>query len=135
MRCEQQAAGAPVADWLDRAAIGASVLCLIHCAGLPLLLAALPSLSRALAIPEHFHLWMLAFAIPTSAAALAAGWRSHGGREPPILGGVGLALMAVAALLFAEDVAETPMTVVGGLCLAGAHILNWRRRRRPHRHG
>lgn len=135
MRCEQQAAGAPVTDWLDRAAVGASVLCLIHCAGLPLLLAALPSLSRAFAIPEHFHLWMLAFAIPTSAAALVAGWRSHGTGEPLVLGGFGLALMAAAALLFAGAAAETPMTIVGSLCLAGAHILNWRRRRLPHRHG
>lgn len=134
MRCERQA-GTPVTDWLDRAAVGASVLCLIHCAGLPLLLAALPSLSRAFAIPEHFHLWMLAFAIPTSAAALAAGWRGHGGGEPAILGSVGLALMATAALFFEGASAETPVTIMGSLCLAGAHILNWQRRRRPHRHG
>ncbi|MCX8474202.1 MAG: MerC domain-containing protein [Sphingomonas sp.] len=134
MRCEQQAAGAPVTDWLDRAAVGASVLCLIHCAGLPLLLAVLPSLSRLIAIPEDFHLWMLAFAIPTSAAALAAGRRSHGENEPLALGGLGLALMAAAALCF-TGAAETATTIVGSLCLASAHIRNWRRRRRPHRHG
>ncbi len=34
MRCVQQAARAPV-DWVERAAVGASILCLIHCAGLP----------------------------------------------------------------------------------------------------
>lgn len=131
MRCEQQTAGAPLTDWLDRAAVGASVLCLIHCAGLPLLLAAIPALSRVFAIPEQFHLWMLLFAIPTSAAALVAGLRRHRQSGPLALGGAGLALMTAA--LFAGT-AETAMTIVGSLSLAGAHILNWRRRRRPHRH-
>jgi len=98
----EQVARASVIAWLDRTAIGASFLCLIHCAGLPLLLAALPALSRAIAIPESFHLWMLAFAIPTSAIALVAALRRHGRSETLLLGVTGLALMLAGAVAFAE---------------------------------
>ena len=51
------------------------------------------------------------------------------------LGGAGLSLMAAAALVFAESAAEAPVTVAGSLCLAAAHIGNWRLRHRGHRHG
>ncbi|MDP5280032.1 MerC domain-containing protein [Sphingomonas sp. DG1-23] len=131
----EQVARASITDWLDRTAIGASFLCLIHCAGLPLLLAALPALSRGIAIPERFHLWMLAFAIPMSAIALVAALRRHGRGETLVLGSIGLALMTTGALAFAETSAETAMTIGGSLCLASAHILNLHRRHWPHRHG
>lgn len=135
MRREQQAAHASAMDWLDRTAIGASFLCLIHCAGIPLLLAALPALSRIIALPESFHLWMLAFAIPTSTIALLAARRAHGANRPLLLGGFGLALMVTAAAVFPEAAAETPLTMAGGLFLAAAHVLNLRHRHRLRRHG
>jgi hypothetical protein len=129
----EQVARASLIDWLDRTAVGASFFCLIHSAGHPLLHAAVPAVSRAVAIPERFHLWMLAFAIPTSAIALVAALRRHGRGETLMLGGIGLALMA-GALAFAETPAETAMTIAGSLCLASAHIVNLRRHW-PHRHG
>lgn len=135
MRREEQAARASAMDWLDRTAIGASFLCLLHCAGIPLLIAALPALSRVVALPESFHLWMLAFAIPTSAVALLAARRAHGANRPLLLGGLGLGLMVAAAMLFAETWAETALTMAGGLCLATAHLLNLRHRHRWRRHG
>ena len=135
MRREPQAARASAMDWLDRTAIGASFLCLLHCAGIPLLLAALPALSRVVALPESFHLWMLVFAIPTSAVALLAARRAHGANRPLLIGGLGLALMVTAATRFAETSAETPLTMVGGLSLAAAHLLNLRYRHRSRRHG
>jgi len=130
----EQVARASLTAWLDRTAIGASFLCLIHCAGLPLLVAALPALSRAVAIPEHFHLWVLALAIPTSAVALVATLRRQGRSETLVLGSIGLALMT-GALAFVETPTETAMTIAGSLCLASAHIVNLRRRHWPHRHG
>ena len=41
-------------DWFERAAMGASMLCLVHCLALPLIIAALPALSQILAIPRAF---------------------------------------------------------------------------------
>ena len=134
MRHGQIASSAPGIDWVERAAVGASALCLIHCAGLPLLLAALPTLSSLIPIPESFHVWVLAFAVPTSALALATGWRHHRRAYPLMIGAVGLALLAIGALLLLGGRWETPVTIMGSLCLASAHIANWRLRHVHHHH-
>jgi CHASE2 domain-containing sensor protein len=128
------AAGASRIDWVERAAVGASALCLIHCAGLPLLLAALPALSSLIPIPESFHVWVLAFAVPTSALALVTGWRHHRRTYPLMVGAAGLALLAIGALLLLGGRWETPVTIIGSLCLATAHIANWRLRHLHHHH-
>lgn len=135
MRCGQRAAGAPVADWLERAAVGASLLCLIHCAGLPLLLAVLPTLTQVIALPESLHLWLLAFAIPTSSATLILGQRGHRALAPLLVGTIGLSLLAIGGLFLTRSQAETPVTMLGSTCLVFAHIANWRARHREHRHG
>lgn len=119
-------------DWIERAAFTASLLCLVHCLALPLVIAALPMLARALALPESVHVWLLAFAIPASGAALLAGHVRHGAAWPLGAGGVGLLLLAVGALAFGGSGAETPLTVSGGLILASAHIGNWRLRHARH---
>jgi hypothetical protein len=135
MRREQQATGASAMDWLDRTAIGASFLCLLHCAGIPLLLAALPALSRVVTLPESFHLWVLGFAIPSSAIALLGARRAHGSNTLLVFGGFGLGLMISAATIFARTPAEAALTVAGGLCLAAAHLLNLRSRHGPRSDG
>ena len=135
MRCGQQAARASAFDWFERAAAGASLLCLIQCAGLPLLLAAMPALSRLLDLPQSFHLWLLGFAIPASGSALLLGFRQH--RAWPLLaaGGIGLLLLSAGAVLLGGGRFETPVTMAGSLCLVWAHIGNWRRRHGRHAHG
>jgi hypothetical protein len=116
--------------WLDHFAVGASLLCLIHCLALPILIAALPVLARALDLGEGFHLLILAAAIPTSAIALAGGHRRHGALVPVFAGIAGLILMAAGAIFVSRAAAETALTVAGSLLLAGAHIANWRLRTR-----
>ncbi len=134
MRCVQPDRGTPLLDWFERAAASASILCLIHCAGLPLLLAVLPALSRVLALPESLHLWLLAFAVPASGSALSFGFRQHRAWWPLLAGATGLALLATGALLLEGERYETLATMAGSLCLVLAHIGNWRRRHggRPH---
>ena len=131
---ENPAASAPAIDWVERAAVGASALCLIHCAGLPLLLAALPALSSLIALPESFHVWILAFAVPSSALALFTGRHHHRRAYPLTIGATGLILLATGALLLLGGRWETPVTIMGSLCLAYAHIANWRLRHSGHQH-
>ena len=119
---------ARLVSWFDGLAVGASVLCLIHCLALPILIAALPALAARLDLGEGFHLAVLAFALPVSAVALGEGWRRHRGLTPLFVGAAGLVLLA-AGLAFEDWVAvETGVTVAGSLLLAGAHVANWRGR-------
>jgi hypothetical protein len=120
-------------DLIEGIAVGATIACLIHCLALPLLIAALPVLSSVLPIPENFHLIALGLAIPATAGALFAGYRRHRLAAPLIAGTVGLTLLALGAIHWGETPLETPVTVVGSLCIAAAHLANWRYRRASHR--
>lgn len=117
----------PVDHWLDAAAVAASVGCAVHCLFLPVMIAALPALSRWLELGESFHLSMLLVAVPISGVALLAGWRKHRRPIAPLSGVVGLGLMTGG---LAGGAAETLLTVAGGVLVAGAHLLNWNLRRR-----
>ena len=120
-------------DMLDRFATGASLLCLLHCLAFPLLIAALPSLSQILHLPESFHVWVVLFAIPGSLWALLAGRSRHGAITPLILGSAGL-LFLIAGISILHDAGwETQSTVAGSLLLSAAHVFNWRlRHKRVH---
>lgn len=119
---------AMMGKWFDGFAVGASALCLVHCLGLPLLIAALPAIANRIDPGESFHLIVLLFAIPTSAFALVEGWRRHRGLAPLFVGGVGLVLMAAGLAFERWEAVEVGVTVAGSLLLAGAHVANWRRR-------
>lgn len=102
---------------------------MIHCLGLPLLLAALPAFADQIDPGESFHAIVLALAVPMSAFALISGWRKHRAFVPLVVGLVGLALMAIGIAFASKEIVETAITVSGSLLLAGAHIANWRIRR------
>lgn len=111
-------------DWMERAAIGGSLLCLVHCIALPSAIALLPALGNA-ALPHDAHVWLLAFVVPATGGALIAGYRGHRDPRPLVVGVAGLCLLAVAALLLLETAWETPLTVIGSLAIVAAHGGNW----------
>ena len=123
---------------LDGVAVCLSMLCLVHCLALPVLVASLPLLAASMVANERFHLWMLLAIVPTSVLALGSGFRTHRLRAPLVLGGLGVCLIASAA--FGPDVVgmsrsmDTELTVIGGLMLATAHGLNYRRLHAGHLH-
>ena len=117
---------------MERAAFGASLLCLIHCLALPLLVALLPALSSMLPSHTSFHLWMLAFAIPVSGIGLLIARSEHGRTMPLLVGFAGLILLALGGLAFGETAFEIPFTVIGAAMLAAAHIASMHFRHRHH---
>jgi len=121
--------GARLADAADRLALAASGACLVHCLALPLLFAAIPALSSVLRVPETFHIWMVALAVPISALALLRSGTLHHGPAPLVLGALGLSLLATGALFPGGTGYDVLLTVAGALVLGAAHTLNWRRRR------
>lgn len=114
-------------NWIESAAMGLSIGCLIHCLALPLVIALLPATASWLHLPESFHLWALLSALPVSLYMLITSSHQHGKRFPVLIGAAGLTLMA-CGLLIADDAIETGITSSGALLLAGAHIINWRLR-------
>lgn len=113
------------AGW-DGIGMIASCLCVVHCLGFPLLVAALPALSSVLGEGEAFHIVILAIAIPSSLFALWVGRARHFARWPLMIGVVGLAFLTLALL---EILPEIAGTVTGSLMLVSAHIANWHYRR------
>lgn len=109
----------------DRLAVGASLTCLVHCLFLPLVVAALPSISSMIRMPEAFHVIMVAVALPLSLGALISGRARHGYHVPILVGAAGLALMALALFLPGERL-ETYVTVAGSVGVVLAHALNLR---------
>lgn len=113
----------------DSFAIGLSGLCLAHCLALPLLVSLLP-VAGAWAEAAWVHWLFVLLAAPVSLWTFlhprTRAWRLIG------LAGAGLALLVAGAAGFPTDKLETPLSVAGGLLLASAHLLNWRRRPRCH---
>jgi len=113
---------------LDGYAIGLSSLCLIHCLLLPIAAALLPVLG-AWANAEWVHGLFVLVAAPLSAFALLRKTRSGSTQRPVVaLAACGLILLVLGAFVAHTKVVETGVTVAGSLCLASAHIWNWRRR-------
>lgn len=110
----------------DRLAIAASTLCLIHCLALPVLFVAVPTLAVFLSLPIGFHSLAFAVAVPTSAAALAMGYRGHRQYRPALIALAGLIAIGIGAFLPLAEAAETAITVTGSLILAVGHALNAR---------
>jgi hypothetical protein len=119
-----------VAKALDLSAVGLSGLCLAYCLALPALALLLPALG-AWAQAEWVHVAFVTLAAPVAALAFVD-LRARRPRSWPLAWAAtgGLMLMAAGALGFPSENLERPLTILGGLVLAGAHVANWRRRHR-----
>ena len=112
----------------DKAAIGLSLLCALHCLALPLLLALLPSLASLGLADEAFHTWIIFAVIPTSAVALTLGCKRHGQMAVLLLGMAGLTLLCLPLVLGHESVGEAGekiLTLSGAGLIALGHIRNF----------
>ena len=109
----------------DKAGIGVTLVCLVHCLLLPLLATMFPFLGAG-----HFevgHVVLALIAIPIGVAALIPGFRRHKQIFVPLSGFVGLNFLvgseAYGHLLGLHS--ESFLSVIGALLLLGAHLANW----------
>ena len=110
--------------WLDKAAIGLSGLCLVHCIGTAIVIALLASAGGILLHPI-IHEIGLACAIALGALGLGRGFAAHRYLLPASIGGVGLTTMA-GALMVPHGAIEIVFTIIGVSLVALAHHLNGR---------
>ena len=114
---------------LDLYAAGLSTLCLLHCLALPLLASLLPLVGQ-LSGNEFVHRALVLSAAP---ATLWVAWRSllTKGSQPFLVAAFsGLGLLLLAAFIDRVAAYEQPITVVGALLLASAHLSRWAGHRR-----
>ena len=111
-------------DRFDRVGILLSGLCAVHCLA-TLGLVAVLGLGGGFLLNPAIHRIGLALAIVVGAIALGLGITRHGRREPLMIGGAGLSLMALA-LITGHGPAEAALTIAGVTLLAFAHWRNVR---------
>lgn len=112
----------------DYAGIAASALCLVHCLGMPLLLAAFPLLGLG---GEHHALHdalLVGVSLPVL-LALVPGYVKHRDAVALVLGLAGLGMFLAAVFVVGPQFgqwAETVVAVVSSVLLMGAHVRNHR---------
>ena len=119
----------------DKAAIGLSFACALHCLMVPLLLALFPSGALSGLGDERIHLGLLLLIIPISVFSLTLGCRLHRSLTVVALGVAGICILTFSALV-AHDVGgeslETAGTLLGSGFVALSHALNFKFCRAAH---
>ena len=105
-----------------------SLLCLVHCIGLPVLFALLPWLAPALAHDESVHKIFAAFVLPIGLMALASGYRHHRQAWIFLVGVTGLIFVGSAAVAGEQmgESLEHALSIVGSIQLVISHFFNLR---------
>jgi MerC mercury resistance protein len=115
----------------DAVAISLSGLCLAHCLVLPLAAGVLPLLG-AWTEAEWVHWAFVAVAAPVSLWTLTRPKAKSLSAVIIGLAVIGLGLLVAGAAGYPDHDWETALTVAGGLALATAHMINWRRQSHGH---
>jgi hypothetical protein len=115
--------------WADSVGSAAAVVCAVHCALLPLLLAVLPALGVGLLASSQWEVPYVAFASLLAMSSLWLGFRRH--RVYRALAFLVPGLVAVWAGLLVpalhEDLVRHAVTMTfGGTMIAVAHLVNLR---------
>jgi len=120
MPCQQIKAS----DRWDRAAIGLSALCAVHCVATIIFVLVLSSVGSFLLNPL-FHEIGIGLAIVIGLVALGRGIMDHGRILPAVIGVLGLSMMTFA-LTLGHGLAEAVSTILGVTVLAVGHGMNSR---------
>ena len=118
-----------ISSKMDKAAIGLSMICVVHCLLVPIAIVMVPALGATFVEDEYFHYAILFLVLPTSLIALGLGCRQHGRREILLMGLAGLMVLCLILIVGEERLGETGeriSTVVGSGIIALAHLRNFR---------
>jgi len=105
-----------------------SAICALHCAALPLVLAAVPALGLTILADEAFERGFVVFASLFALTSLVLGFRRHRAFRALMFLVPGIALLAVGAFssLHTEVITHAVLMTAGGTLIACAHLLNLR---------
>ncbi len=115
-----------LAGAVDRLGATASLLCAVHCALLPFVLALLPLVGLGFLAGHTFERVFVACAAALASASILAAYLRH--RRPQALllmvPGIVLLLFGVAVNIDVHVLVHTVAVVCGGVLVAGAHVTN-----------
>ena len=118
-----------VAHAADRLGATASLLCAVHCAALPLLLALLPAVGLGFLADHRFEHWFIACASVLAVASILSAFRRHRVLRALAFLVPGLVLLWLGGFVVETEVSKLGhvlLVVCGGSCVALAHIVNLR---------
>ncbi|MDR1075711.1 MAG: MerC domain-containing protein [Xanthomonadaceae bacterium] len=114
---------------LDRFGATGSLLCAVHCALTPLLLAAIPSLGLSLWTHHGLELGLVVFVTCLGLFSLMWGYRRHRMFHPLLILVLGLATLWAGITVHALHASTIPHAItmtIGGVLVAAAHMINLR---------
>jgi len=115
--------------WADPIGSTGAMLCALHCAALPFVLVALPTLSLGFFATSGFEQGFVAFATVLGTTSLWIGYRRHHQRRVFALMALGLASVwigVVVAAVHDNVVAHAVVMSIGGALISIAHLVNFR---------
>ena len=113
---------------MDKAAIGLSLVCVVHCLLTPIAIIMLPALGTTFLEDERFHFAILFLVLPTSLIGLGLGCRKHGHFDILIIGLIGLLVLCLVLVVGEETIGELGerlTTIAGTGIIAFAHVRNF----------
>jgi hypothetical protein len=121
---EQQSLNTTAA--FDRAGMSASLACAVHCALLPLALAALPTLGLAWLDSPWVDWSMVVLALGIALSAHRGGCRLHRRCLPAGVALAGIVIIVTAMCLLKGSASHHYIQASGAVFIAGSHLLNHR---------
>jgi MerC mercury resistance protein len=109
---------------LDRAGMSASLACAVHCAVLPLLLAALPAIGLARLDSAWVDWTMVVFAAVIALRAHRGGFTVHRHCLPVAVAVAGLLIIVTTICLLKGSASHHYIQASGAVVVASSHFLN-----------
>lgn len=120
----------PPGSRMDSIGFGASMLCAVHCALLPIAASVLPALGGSILATPLLEAGMIALGAVMATLSLSVGYRSHHHRPWALaVAACGFAAIAAGHTL-APEAFESLLTASGAFTVAIAHVINARLCRR-----
>ena len=119
---------------LDHIGFTASTLCAIHCALMPFVITLLPLLGLEFLSSIWVEIGIIALSIIIGISSLIPSYIKHHRKLLPLLLLIVGFILIFGAHFFGFHELEPILVPVGGLTIAGAHLLNWKLNRPFHCH-
>jgi hypothetical protein len=109
---------------LDQVGMGASIVCAIHCAAVPIIATSLPLLGLEFLANNWVEIAMILFSALIGTLSIAGTYTKHKNILPLALLVFGFLLIATGH--FAWHEMEALLIPLGGFTVAAAHFMNWK---------